>query len=71
MYVDPNYKTKKALKEAIAKGEKVRVFQPNAGITRTRVPANGCVALEGPHYPCPHCWYARGWIENGQLVKVE
>jgi len=28
MYVEPNFKTKKALKEAVARGEHVTVFDP-------------------------------------------
>ena len=28
MYVEPNFKTKKALKEAVANGDRVTVFQP-------------------------------------------
>lgn len=66
-YVDPNFKTKKALKEALAAGQSVGVFQPGLGT----VPENGTIALEGPHYPKPHTWYAQGTIENGKLVKIK
>lgn len=66
-YVDPNYKTKKALKEALADGKDVDVYQPGLG----SVPDNGTVYLEGPHYPEPHRWYATGTMENGRLVKVK
>lgn len=66
MYVDPNFKTKKALKEAIAKGDDVAVFSPGIG----SVPRDGMVYLEGPHYPKPHTWYAKGTMVNGRLVKV-
>ena len=65
-YVNPNFKTKKALKEALAKGETVSVYEPGFG----SVPHNGKVSLEGPHYPKPHTWYAEGTIVDGKLTKV-
>lgn len=65
-YVSPNFKTKKALREALAKGASVEVFQPGLGT----IPANGKVYLEGPHYPAPHSWYAVGTMVNGKLTKV-
>jgi hypothetical protein len=66
-YVDPDFKTKRALKEAVARGEAVEVFEPGLG----SVPWNGTVALEGPHYPKPHTWYARGEMRNGRLIRVK
>lgn len=66
MYVRPNFKTKKALKEAVAKGETVIVFAPGLG----NVPDNGTVSLEGPHYPEPHKWYATGTMKDGKLIKI-
>jgi hypothetical protein len=65
-YVNPDFTTKKALREAIAKGESVIVYEPGLG----SVPDNGTVYLEGPHYPKPHRWYATGTIENGRLIKI-
>lgn len=65
-YVSPNFKTKKALKEAVAAGQTIAVFQPGMGT----VPENGSVGLEGPHYPEPHRWYAEGTMSDGKLVKV-
>ncbi len=67
MYCSPNFKTKKALKEAIAKGQKVTVFSPGP------FPANqnGIEYIEGPHYPEPHKWYATAVVENGIIVKVK
>lgn len=68
MYVEPNYPTKKALKEAIKEGKiTIRVFAPGLGT----VPINGRVSLEGPHYPKPHTWYAEGTMQDGKLVKVK
>jgi hypothetical protein len=66
-YTMENFKTKKALKEALKAGERVKVFQPGLGT----VPQNGTVFLEGPHYPQPHTWYAKGLMKDGFLVKVE
>jgi len=66
-YVMPNYKTKKALKEALAAGVHVAVYQPGLGY----VPQFGYISLEGPHYPASHTWYATGTMENSRLVKVK
>ena len=66
-YTRINFKTKKALKEAVKNGEKISVWQP--GPFGPHV-ADGTVYLEGPHYPEPHKWYATGILENGVLVKV-
>ena len=67
-YVDPNFKTKKALKEAIADGKTVTIFQP--GPFGGNLPPSGTVSVEGPHYPAPHSWYARVKYENHKVVKV-
>ncbi len=66
-YVDPNFKTKKALKQAIKDGALISVFQPGLG----SIPDNGTVSLEGPHYPKPHTWYAVGTMKDGVLVAVK
>lgn len=65
-YTDRNFKSKAALKRAIAEGEQVGAFSPGLGT----VPENGTVNLEGPHYPAAHTWYAKGTLVNGVLVKV-
>ena len=62
------FKTKKALKEAIAAGERVTVYQP--GPFGGSEPREGRVFLEGPHYPAAHTWYAQGTLQDGVLVKV-
>jgi len=67
MYTRPNFKTKKALKEAVAGGEKVTVFAPGLGTPRY----NGTETVEGPHYPQPHTWYAQVEMEDGFVVKVK
>lgn len=66
MYVSPNYKTKKALKEAVANGEVVKVYSPGPYPAATQ----GQTFVEGPHYPEPHKWYARVEVVDGLVVKV-
>jgi hypothetical protein len=86
MYTEINFKTKKALREAVKRGEQVEVFYPDprplrglsrghasGGSTRLRwLPASrdGHVSLEGPHFPAAHTWYAQAEIEDGVIVKV-
>jgi len=65
-YVRPNFRTKKALREALRAGEPVEVFQPGIGT----IPNDGPVTLEGPWHPQPHTWYARGIMKNGQLTRL-
>lgn len=67
-YVTPNFKTKKALKEALSLGKRVDVYQPGLG---NIPPLEGTIPLEGPHYPEPHKWYATGTMKNGRLVSVK
>ena len=68
-YTSTNFKTKKALKQAIADGNQITVYQP--GPFGGNIPENGSVTLEGPHYPEPHRWYAQGTLKNGVLVSVK
>ena len=65
-YTNVNFKTKKALKQAVKDGEGITVFQPGLG----DVPANGNIAIEGPHYPQPHTWYGMARMENGLIKSV-
>ena len=69
MYASPNFPTKKALKEAVAAGREVTIFQP--GPFGGKEPTSGTVSLEGPHFPKPHKWYATVTIEGGKVVKVK
>lgn len=69
MYTHTNFKTKKALKEAVAAGQRVTVYQP--GPFGGNAPTSGKITLEGPHYPEPHKWYAEAVLENGVIVKVK
>ena len=68
MYTSKNFRTKKALKEAVANGERIDVYQPNDMGFGTKT--DGEVSVEGPHYPEPHRWYARVRIVNGVITKV-
>lgn len=67
MYTVKNFKTKKEFKEAVAKGEKVTLYAPGLGSPNS----NGYNAVEGPHYPKSHTWYAEAYTENGIVVKVK
>lgn len=69
MYTSKNFKTKKALKEAITNGERITVYQP--GPFGGSEPRDGTVFLEGPHYPEPHRWYAKGTLVDGVLTEVK
>lgn len=68
-YVYPNYRTKKAFKEAVAKGEKMKFRQ----ITSQSVVkiTDGTTYLEGPHYPEPHRWYAAVTLKDGVVTKIK
>lgn len=66
MYAEINFKSKKALKEAVKAGQQIAVFSPGPFPAKTE----GVVGLEGPHYPAAHSWYARAEIKGGVIVKV-
>ena len=67
MYVTPNFKTKKALKQAVLDGKRIEVFAPGLGSP----PTNGICAVEGPHFPEPHRWYAEVAIMEGRVIHVK
>ncbi len=79
-YTVINFKTKKALKEAVkiynefdnsnvdAANYSVRCYQPGLGPDLSNY--TGKVCLEGPHYPKPHTWYAEAELKDGVVVKV-
>ena len=73
MYTIKNFRTKKSLKEAVANGEQVRIYQPGGMFNP---PAGhphytGITYLEGPHYPEPHTWYAEATLKDGVVIKVK
>jgi len=70
MYTMINFKTKKALKEAVASGKEVGVYYPN-NIMGAPTPTEGVVCVEGPHYPEPHKWYAQVTLKDGKIIKVK
>ena len=67
MYVEPNFKTKKALKDAVKDGRRVIVWSPSCFVEGTN---DGKFSVEGPHYPEPHRWYASVETKDGRVVKV-
>jgi len=67
MYCVKNFKTKKALKEAVAAGEQLTIFAPGLGSPVS----DGQESLEGPWYPEPHKWYASVTMKDGIIVKVK
>ena len=85
-YTDKNFKTKKALKEAVAARDAytfsvgrnpelpfvgpVTVFNPETFSGESPTPKNGKVCVGGPHYPEPHKWYATVTLQDGEVVKV-
>ena len=69
MYTTKNFKSKKALKEAVAAGEVVTYYQP--GPFGGNEPKDGTVFFEGPHYPEPHRWYAQATVKDGVVVSVK
>lgn len=73
MYTHINFKTKKALKEAVASGKQVTIFQPNDMFGNPKALPNysGIACVEGPHYPEPHRWYAVVTVTNGVVTKVK
>lgn len=69
MYTTTNFRTKKALKESVAAGQSVGIWQP--GPFGGNEPRDGTVTLEGPHYPEPHRWYASATVKDGRIVSVK
>lgn len=67
-YAMTDYPTKKALREAVQRGDEVRIYS-HAGIFPPKT--DGQETLEGPHYPKPHTWYASVTMRDGLVVKVK
>lgn len=82
-YTVTNFKTKKALKEAVNRSvERAKtdshgiawcgpVYCYNPGLGPDLSNFTGKVCLEGPHYPAAHTWYAEAELVNGIVVKVK
>lgn len=67
MYASVNFRTKKALKEAIAEGKRIEAYSPGP----FPCPRDGSITLEGPWYPEPHRWYAQATIRDGIITSVK
>ena len=68
-YATGNPQTKKKLKELVADGIKIKIFQPG-GLFPMKAGPNQ-TAVEGPHSPEPHKWYARvEYDENFIITRV-
>ncbi len=65
-YVSPNFKTKKALREAVADGKKVTVFS----LGPFPVNMDGKEYIEGPHFPAMHTWYTAVIVKDGYVTEV-
>ena len=72
MYTHINFRTKKALKDAVSAGKVVTIYQPGGIFSPPEAEPNytGSATVEGPHYPEPHRWYAQVEVVEGKVVKV-
>ena len=69
MYTVKNFRTKKAMKEAVVAGEEVKIFQPGPFGEPSEF-YQGTQCIEGPHFPKPHSWYAEVKVKDGIITKV-
>lgn len=80
-YTVINFKTKKALKEALliyntfqkefqgCYTNPIRCYNPGLGPDLSNY--TGKICLEGPHYPNAHSWYAEAELKDGIVIKVK
>ena len=66
-YTSVNFRTKKALKDAVAAGREIGVWSPGPYGAKQ----DGTEHIEGPQYPEPHRWYAQVTVRDGVIVKVK
>lgn len=72
MYTSRNFKSKKAVKEAIDAGIRITVYQPNDCLgVHNRELDNGTYSVEGPHYPEPHRWYGTITMKDGWAISIK
>lgn len=70
MYASPSFKTKKALKAAIAAGQTVTLFQPDPWSQHGTAPVtDGIYSIEGPNFVA-HTWYGTATYIGGKVTKV-
>lgn len=63
-YTVRNFRSKKELREALGRGDRVVVYNPGlGGLVR-----DGACFLEGPHYPESHRWAAEVQVRDGAIV---
>jgi hypothetical protein len=68
-YASRNFKTKKALKDAVKAGEKVYVKETSSFGNEVK---GGRAFLEGPWFPQAHTWYAQVTVnEDGVITGVK
>lgn len=67
-YTVVDFPTRKAFKEAVSSGAKVKLYNPSGGFSPKD---NGTEYVEGPHYPKPHTWYAQVVMVDGYVTKVK
>jgi hypothetical protein len=68
MYTSIDFRSKRELREAVAAGRMITVYQPING--RPDLVGN-TIRVEGPHYPRAHTWYARVELgADGTISKV-
>lgn len=65
-YASINFKSKKALREAVESGVEVQVESPGPFGCKS----DGTEFVEGPWYPEPHRWYANVEVRNGVIVRI-
>ena len=66
-YLSPNFKSKAEVKRAVARGERIPVWQMN-NIHDVTFEAGQTVYLEGPWYPQPHKWYAQAKLGDDLCI---
>lgn len=66
MYTTRDFQTKKQLREAIARGDKIDIFAPGMGAPKR----NGTEYIEGPHSPRPHTWHAQVEMLGGYIKRI-
>ncbi len=66
-YTVENFKSKKALRDAIKSGRRVAVQDAFIGET----PTEGTVYLEGPHFPKAHTWQGAAILKDGSVISVK
>jgi len=67
-YLYPELPSKKAYKEAIAKGETITAHD-NTPAGEPKI-MDGTVDFEGPHFPKPHKYYGKAVVKDGKVISI-